>query len=239
MAVAHDAASESAVSASTATFSWTHTPNGTPRGAIVFVLSLNGTALDTGVTYGGAAMTLIGSGSDVDTEPATVRCYYLDNVASGAQTVEVTRTNNATSMMGMAATVTAGSATEAYTAGMVTVGGNSTATGSNSSSTSIAAIAEVSVGDGSPGADSLRYAACYTGGATPPTVGANSTLLHDHDFTSNGWTMVRETTAGQGSRSVGMTAASDDRAGVYVAVREPSPPSAPPMSGWYGTMGGW
>lgn len=239
MAVAHDAASESAVSTSAASFSWTHTPVGTPRGAIVFVLSIQSTGDDTGVTYGGAAMTLIGSGSDTDTEPGTVRCYYLDNVASGAQSIVVSRVNDATQMMGMAATVTAGAATDAYAGGMVTCGGNQQNTGSNSSGTGTAASGEKSVDDGSPGTDSVRYAAYYSGSATPIAAGANSTLLNNHDFTSFGWSMVRETTAGQGARNVGVTTGTtDDRAAVHIAVRE-TPAAPPPASGWYGTMGGW
>jgi hypothetical protein len=223
MAVAHDAASESAVAASVASFSWNHTPAGTPRGAIVFVLTVAnaGVPLDTGVTYDGKAMTLIGSGADTDTEPAAVRCYYCDGVsATSPASIVVSRTNNAVQMMGMAATVVATYATQAYAAGRVTTGGSASNTGANTSSTGVGTIAEVSVDDGSPGSNSVRYAACYTGAASPPTAGGNSTLLNNHDFTAFGWTMVRETTAGQGSRSVGMTAGSDDRAGVHIAVRE-------------------
>lgn len=225
MAVAHDAASESAVSTSAASFSWTHAGGASARGAIVFVVSIAGTFKDTSVTYGGAAMGLIGSGIDTDTEPGGVRCYYLDNVATGSQTVLVNRTNDATQVMGMAATVTAGSATEAYAAGRVTTGGSSQNTGADTSGTGVAANAQVAVDDGSPGVNSVRYAACYTGAASPPAAGAASTLLNDHDFTAFGWAMVRETDAGQGSRNVGTTSGSDDRAGVHVAVREPSPPA--------------
>ena len=227
MAVAHDAASESAVSTSAASFSWTHVGGGSARGAIVFVISIQGTGDDTSVTYGGTGMALIGSGSDTDTEPGTIRCYYLDNVATGSQTVLVNRVNDATQMMGMAATVTAGSATEAYAAGRVTTGGSSQNTGADTSGTGTAANAEVAVDDGSPGVASVRYAACYTGAASPPSAGASSTLLNNHDFTAFGWTMVVETTAGQGSRSVGTTSGADDRAGVHIAVREPSPPAPP------------
>ncbi len=224
MAVAHDAASESAVSTNAATFSWTHTPVGTPRGAIVYVLTVgnSGVALDTAVTYGGTAMTLVGSGADTDTEPAIVRCYYLDNVAAGAQSIVVTRTNNAVQMMGMAATVTAASATQ--TVGLVTQGGSSETIGANTTGTGTAASGSLPINDGSPGTNSVRYCAYYTGAATPLAPGTDSTLLNNHDFTAFGWTMVRETTAGQGIRFVGMaTGTVDDRAAVYVAVREIPP----------------
>jgi phage terminase large subunit GpA-like protein len=52
-------------------------------------------------------------------------------------------------------------------------------------------------------------AAVYSGAANPPSAGANSTLLSEEDGGSWAWTFVRETTAGQGSRPVGVTAAKD------------------------------
>jgi len=212
MAVAHDAGSESAVSASTASFSWTHTPSGTPRSALVFVLSIQSTGDDTGVTYGGTAMALVAGGeaNDTATEQGTVRTYFLDNVAAGAQTVEVTRVNDATQMMGIAATQTAAGATQVGPT-IVLLEENGT-------------YAEQSVDDGSPGTASVRYVAGYYGGATPAPVGASTTLVHVHDFTAFGWTVGRETTAGQGARNVGLTqATADDRAGVHLAVREVPP----------------
>lgn len=227
MAVAHGAASESAVSTNAASFQWNHAGGASARGAIVYVLTIAASPLDTAVTYGGTAMTLIGSGADTDTEAAVVRCYYLDAVATGTQAIVVTRTNSAVQMMGMAATVTAASATQAYTAGMVTQGGNQQNTGINTSATGTATSGEVLIFDGQPGTNSLRYCAYYTGAATPIAAGANSTLLNNHDFTAFGWTMVRETVAGQGVRSVGVTTGTtDDRAAVYVAIRE-TPVTAP------------
>jgi hypothetical protein len=226
MAVAHDAATESSVSASQASFSWTHTPSGTPRAALVFVLSIQSTGDDTSVTYGGIAMTLLPySGSDTDTEPGTIRAYFLDGVPSGAQTVLVNRVNDATSMIGNCVTVTAATACEPYLPGVITQGGSSQNTAATTSGTGTGASGEVAVDDGSPGTDSMRYQAHYTGAATPLGAGTNSTSLHTHDFTSFGWTLVRETTAGQGSRSVGVaTGTTDDRASVAVAIREYPPP---------------
>jgi hypothetical protein len=229
MSVGHDAASESAVSASASSFSWSHPGTASAKGAIVFVVSIQGTSDVTSVTYGGAAMTLVGRGADTDTEPGTVDCYYLDGVATGTQTVVVNRVNDATQMMGMCATVTAASATETYGPGRVTQGGSAQNTGADTSGTGTGGYTEVGVDDGSPGTNSLRYAAGYYGGASPPSTGASSTLLNNHDFTSFGWSMVRQTTAGQGSLNVGFSAAADDRAAVYIAVRET--PAAPPVKG--------
>lgn len=242
MAIGHDASSKSAISTNVASFSWTHAGTASAKGAIVFVLSISATAKDTSVTYGGTGMTLIGSGVDTDTEPGFVRCYYLDAVATGSQTVLVNRTNDATQVQGVAATVTAASATQTYTAGEVTQGGSSQNTGADTSGTGTAASGEVAVDDGSPGTNSLRYAAYYTGAATPIAAGANSTSLQTEDYTAFGWSFVRETTAGQGSRNVGVTTGTtDDRASVHIAVRETPavvPSDVPYVGGGYYPVGG-
>jgi hypothetical protein len=73
----------------------------------------------------------------------------------------------------------------------------------------------------------MRFAACWSGAATPPLNGTNSTALQLLDSTAYGSRFVRETTAGQGSRQVGFaTGTTDDWALVAVAVREEPPPPA-------------
>jgi len=225
MAVAHDASSKSAVTSGTTDPSWTHTPSGTPRAAMVFALTQNSsTPAISGVTYNGVSMTLIGTGIDTDTEPGCVQCFFLDNVASGAVTVTATRntTSGGIDTQCVCVTVTASSPTEAYAAGMVTYGGSSENTGSDTTGSGTAAYTEASVTDGSPGTNSMRYAGCYYGGSNPPTTGTNSTLLESEDLGLRGWAVFRETTAGQGARSVGSTDSSDDRAAVHIAIRESS-----------------
>lgn len=235
MAVAHDAHTSSATSTSVASFNWTHTPTGTPRAAVVFVCSISSTAEDTAVTYGSSAMTVVFSGADTDTEPGTVQAWFADNVPSGNQTVTVTRTNDATQVRANAVTVTAASACEVYSAGVVTRGGSATNTGASTSSTGTAASGESSVDDGSPGTNSQRYQMFYTGAATPLAAGTNSTSLLTNDFTAFGMTLVRETNVGQGARSVGVaTGTTDDTAAVALAVREI--PAQVAESGW--SMGG-
>jgi len=207
---------------------------------VVFVVSIASTAKDTAVTYGGAAMALVGSGIDTDTEAGAVRCWFLDNVAAGAQTVVVTRTNDATSVRANAVTVTAAAATDATDANRVTKGGATTNTGANTSATGTQASGQALVDDGSPGTNSQRYCMWYTGAATPLAAGAQSTSLLTNDFTAFGMTLVRETTPGQGARSVGVaTGTTDDTAAVLIAVRET--PAAPGTSGsgWWGTFGTW
>ena len=69
----------STVSGTTA-LTWTHTPlpNAIPKGVLVWcVNSVVSTDLFTGATYGGVAMTLVGSASDTVTEPAFNEAYFL------------------------------------------------------------------------------------------------------------------------------------------------------------------
>lgn len=218
MAVGFGASAESHTSGtvgsqSQASFTWNHDSTG-DRCAVVWVLSLSATPLDSSVTFGGTAMSLV-SGSeanDTATEVATVRAYFLDNISQGASTaVVVNRTNNATSMYAVSVSFTADRQCE--TAGVTILEEN-------------AALAEVAVDDGSPGTASMRTAFAYSG-ATTISAGANSTLLQSFTFSASACACVRETTAGQGSRSVGMTSASDDRAYSLLAVREI--PVSPPV----------
>lgn len=213
MAVAFDATSESHTgttgSASQASFSWTHTVVGVPAGVLVFVFTNANSALISSVTYGGVTMAAVSGGEAIDTATEAGRCnaYFLgDNIPSGNQTVQVNRTNNATVMYAVAATVTAAHGTEAT--GVVLLQNDGT-------------LAEQSVTDGSPGTNSLRFAGINSGLATAPSAGASSTVMHGINFGARSCQTVRETTAGQGSRSVGFSSAtSDDRAAVHLAVRE-------------------
>lgn len=203
-------------SASEASFTWNHDTTG-DRSIVVFVLSIaNRSATGESVTVGGVSATKpaltggagnLADARDTATEPGTVRAYFLDNVSQGASTaIVVTRPNDAVVMYGAAVSLTAAGATEVPNTGVVL--------------NDDGAISEQNVDDGSPGSDSMRVAGCYSGTADPPTAGANSTLLQSIDFTNFGFSMVRETTAGQGSRPVGGVAASDDRACVHIAIRE-------------------
>lgn len=213
-AVAFDASSESHTgttgSTSAASFSWTHTPVGAAKGVLVFVITAANASYISSVTYGGVTVPAVSGGqaSDTSGEPGRCNAFFLGSgVPQGAQSVVVNRTNNATVMYAVAVTVTCVGDTEVYTPGIVLVQNNGT-------------VAEQSVTDGTPGANSVRFAGGWFGHATIPTAGANSTLLQSIDFGANGAAVSRETTAGQGSRSVGLSSGtSDDRAIVHLAVR--------------------
>jgi hypothetical protein len=213
LAVAHDATSESHTgttpSLSEASFNWTHTPSGTPTGLLIFTFDFtSNTHAPQSIDYGGTNVPAVSGGVATDSaaEPASVKAWFLTAPPSGSQTVTVTRTNNANGCYAVAITVT-GTTPEVYEPGIVLLNDDG-------------ALAEQNVDDNSPGTNSVRYAGCYSGDLNVPTTGANSTLLHDIDLGPRGGKVVRETTAGQGSRPVGCTSPSDDRAAVHLAVRE-------------------
>ncbi len=91
MTVAFDVFSD--VAEGNGELSWTHTPSGTPRAAIVFIVedfqSVDGV---TGVTYGGTSMTEVPGSPNIHAtgETGAVHCFFLgSSVPTGAQTVVV------------------------------------------------------------------------------------------------------------------------------------------------------
>lgn len=216
MAVAHDFASESHTgttgSASEASFSWSHNPVGTPKGVLVLVFQLGNSGDDTtSVTYDGTTVPAVSGGNAVDTvqEPGRCKAFFLGSSVptTDPATVVVNRNNNANVMYAVCVTVTAS--------------GDTAVTGVALEQEN-QALTEENVDDGSPGTNSLRYAGTFFGGANVPAAGSNSTALHDLDVGAHTAAVVRETTAGQGSRPVGFNtgATSDDVAAVYLAIKE-------------------
>lgn len=92
MAVAHDASSQFQKGAESASSdSGTHTPSGTPRGAVVLITRAGGGgSYLTSVTYGGVTMTKLGSGGvDTSGEPGNADIFFLGSgIPTGAQTVQ-------------------------------------------------------------------------------------------------------------------------------------------------------
>jgi hypothetical protein len=211
MAVSRDTSSVSTSSTNAASFSWSHSGAASGvKGVVVWVFDLtSSTDHVSGVTYGGVAMTPVTNGRAVDTagEPGSSKAYILGaGVPQGTQTVQVTRTNNADVMYGVAVSLLAAK----------DVGVHATVLLENDGT-----VAEQAVTDGSPGVNSLRLAGGYFGHQTLPTTGASSTAEQSLDAGANGFAVVRETTAGQGSRSVGFSSGTtDDRAIVHLSVKE-------------------
>lgn len=110
MAIAFDAESNSAVAADP---TWTHTPSGTPAGAVVLVIQNGGVEETVTADWGGTAMTartpIDGSGQ---AEPAWIYPFVLlSSVPTGAQTVTV-NASGATNKLAFGYTVTAGAVVE-------------------------------------------------------------------------------------------------------------------------------
>ena len=219
MAVAYDAVSQSTTGTNpgtnVASFNWSHDPVAAPEAAVVFVFEDSATDNITGVTYGGVAMEDLGASYDaVDsaTEPGRVDTYFLSGAAlpkgTGVQTVEVSCNNNGTEKWAVCITLTGAANKLLRPTGVVLLEGDG-------------AYTVQSVNDGSPGSNSLRVAGAYYGGTTPAPAGTGSTSRATLDSGNYGYSVVTETTAGQGARNVGFNnATSDDRAAVHFAVAE-------------------
>jgi hypothetical protein len=112
MAVAYDAVGSQPTQTTSPT--WTHTPVGTPRGILVFVLQYaTGSDDVTGVTYGGVAMTELGTSPLLHStgETFSVYAYFLGtSIPTGAQSVAVTGT--ASNKCGVSYSVTANTDTK-------------------------------------------------------------------------------------------------------------------------------
>lgn len=225
MAVAHDAASESTVAVPDITsspYSWTHTPVGTPRSAVVYAFSFEDEDAPT-VTYGGIAMTQVTSVICTDGfDDVRVSAFHLGAlIPTGAQSVVVTPPPFPQYAYAVCLTATADSNT-VYGAA-VTQGSTGT-------------LSEQNATDSSPGTNSLRYAGVGSSLSAVPSVGAHTTAAQSIDLGTVGaagghvvFAAAYETTAGQGSRPVGFSAGSSPtRAAVYFAVSENgvNPPAA-------------
>src|SRR5512137_578661 len=237
MAVAHDAVSESHTGttgvASVAAFTWNHVPTGTPRSALVFTLAIGANPV-TGVTYGGTSMNAVPyTAYDSDTEPGFVQAWFLDNVASGTQAIVVNRTNNAVVCYACCMTQTAASACEIYTSGVKTISGSGAEqTAASSSNTGVSSSwSSMTLDDGSPGTNSIRYMAVHSGASSVSAASTNTTTNGTSasiDFGLYCFATFRETTPSQGSKTLTiLTAISDALAVIGLAVREtPAAPSA-------------
>lgn len=219
MSVAHESATESHTgttgSASEASFDISVPFTASTRGLLVFTfVNANANdALSVKIDPAGANTDVpaVSGGRAVDTaaEPGDCKAWFLGaGLPTTTTTVRINRNNNANVMYAVAITVTAAGNTEVYTTGIVLLQEDGT-------------LAEQNVDDGSPGSNSVRYAGLNSGIGNIPPVGANTTDLQSIDYGARVTTVVRETTAGQGSRPVGWsTATSDDRAAVHLPVRE-------------------
>ncbi len=90
MSIGFDAFSKSGASVWTTSTSFTHTPVGTPRGIVIFVVQNGNDADGRGtVTYGGVSVTAVDHAEDTATEFMASYSYFLgSSIPTGPQTVE-------------------------------------------------------------------------------------------------------------------------------------------------------
>lgn len=208
MAVAFDAISSSAVGTTDRT--WTHTPSGTPRGIVVYVIQDLGTTDEvTGVTYGGVSMTEMSDSpllSSAQAEDGAVYGYFLgSSIPTGAQTVTVSVNGTGSSKTACAISVTASTDTTVQDTSFVDT------TGSNPSITI------------SGGAATCFYSAAILSGANATaniTLDAGFTEIDADDFGSAVGASAYKNSTATGDQSITWTAASLPNAILGSAVTE-------------------
>ena len=205
MAVAHDAVAIPANALYTATFSWTHTPVGTPRGAAVVVVQEGSTDQVSGVTYGGVAMTRVRSDVRTATEDGRVYLYFLGaGVPTGAQTVTVTLTG-AEDTNAVSFTVTSAAVDTVVD---VSAGLDAGIIANPSLAISPTVAAEI-------------YYGIFSGLAAPvTTVETGSTHVAGKDYGTDSAMWARKSVAAGGATTIGYTAASDDVCHSALAIKE-------------------
>lgn len=214
MAVAYDAFS---AASGTTTFSWTHTPVGTPRGVTVFIVQdISGVDQITGVTYGGVAMTEIALSPLLKTggEPAVTYGYHLGSaIPTGAQTVAVTVSGGTDAKRAVCVSVTAAGDTEVQDTTTI----QSNALTDPSGTLSLGAVS------------CFCWEAFYSGlgsagGITPLT---GWTSRDEHDFGVDMAGFYTYDTVGTADVTIGYTASSDDCNLIGVAIKETVPAGHP------------
>lgn len=208
MTVAYDAVSNA--TEGTSTLSWTHTPAGTPRGVIVFVVQ-NAGATDevTGITYGGVALTEA-TGSPLlkaAAEDGGVYCYHLGtSIPTGAQTVVVNVDATGTTKAAVAFTVTAAADTNVQ----------DTTTISSDAATNPSATLSL-VGSTCFCAEAFMSGQASVSAISPPT---DWTSRYEFDFTAQTAGFYTYDTIGSTDVAMGWTQTSDDAICIGVAITE-------------------
>jgi hypothetical protein len=208
MAVAFDAATENVAAADPQNF--THTPSGTPRGALVYIAhNTVGSDIVNGVTYGGVAMAEAGFADDLTGELGACQVWFLgSSIPTGAQTVSIDRTQNTTSVWAVAITVTAAADTEIIDTDTTQQGD--------------ANIANPAVTMNHGARSALAFFGGMDGVNAPGSItdAAGQTRIHDHDFGSTSAVVSRKDSAGTGDTTMGFTIASNSLAMIGVSIAE-------------------
>lgn len=219
MAVAFDAFSAS--SAGTGNLSWTHTPVGTPRVIIVFIIQNTATDDISTVTYGGTSMVEVTGSPHEKTsgEAGVVYCYtLLSSVPTGAQTVLATVAGATTKVAG-AISLTA------------SANGEIVDIGTSISSNSLANPSETLTLGGKTSFAAIGFFSGH-GAASGISPLANWTDRLEHDYGSKMAGIYTYDTIGSTNVTSGWTQTADDALAISIAVSE-----AAAVSGWGRLLG--
>lgn len=217
MAVAFDAATASSewrnpANGAADPFTFTHTPVGTPKGVVLFVIG-SGTAsdfIDGTVSYGGVAMTRIALATDTVVELGTSFCYFLGSgIPTGAQTVSIDYTGNTEGSFKKAICITLTAAADTAVAASGALSEDATNPSLTLDSGADTAIRILGMHTGQ------QVAGVTLGGGLTSVLSENS-----EGAASRSRQVAYQTTPGSGSTALGWTIAADDCALTGVAIKE-------------------
>lgn len=213
MTVAFDAELDLGSFTTTSPDDTTFTPVGTPRGIVVGIgTTVVNTDVVTGVTYGGVAMTRIGTATASAGAGDTFRAYLYfvgASIPTGAQTIAITHSGSADPKWAAALSITAATDTEV---------------GAFNTLSTVQTNPQIALDTGAD--ESLRCSFILSGLGTPSDLTAISNVLAVGsspriDFGSNVAILGRQTSAASsGSFTIGYTGGSDDVAMVAAAIQE-------------------
>lgn len=207
MTVAFDAFTSNVVGSTNPSF--THTPVGTPRGVVVFVLWISANDEITGITYGGTAMSEVSGSPNLKAaaETMSMAAYFLGtSIPAGAQTV-ATAGSGVSGKLAYCYTVTAAADTAVSDSdGSI----NSDAVGNPSAILSLGGLAAFVCEALLSGQDVITGITPFAGWTSRHEIdgGAYSAGSYSYD------------TVGTADVTMGWTQATDDATCIGVAVRE-------------------
>lgn len=212
MAIAFDALTRFPVTENTSDITagdrtFTHTPSGTPKGAVCVLMHTSTTNVDTclnGILYGGIPMGLAVRAIDT-TELGAVVIYTLTDVPSGAQTITLQGCNTAAKFVSMNTVTAATSGVEIHATNFT----DTTVTANPSLSMTITK-------------ECMSFAGMHSGDAAPAdaTIVAGSTEQNNLDYGALMCKTLRRTATDTANFSFAYTLISDDWCFAGVSVSE-------------------
>lgn len=227
MTIAHDTTTTAVAYSATGSQTTTHAASLSARAAVVLIHQSGATDEVSGVTYGGIAMTRLGSNSEA-TEAGRVYIYWMDNIDPGTQDVVMTTTAATAKRLSVSTmTVAVGQ--------RVKVAGAGYATGTSASVANPAWNITGLTASQVVAAYEVIHSGLQTMTATPQTTPA-WTLITSTDLGSigNGFARIINTPASTTLACGWIAATADDFVGASVAFTEEAIP-ATVAAAWDGT----